>query len=79
MRTIRHSGQQRWYSVAETARMFGVSPNTLYREIEAGQFPAVKIRSRWVIPAKAIDQMENAAIAEQAPIHAADYAPEEVA
>jgi hypothetical protein len=32
-----------FYSVAATARMFGMSEMTLYRAIHSGQFPAVRI------------------------------------
>ena len=39
-----------------------MSPATLYREIAAGRFPAVKVRTRLVIPAKAIDEIEQAAL-----------------
>ena len=34
----------RFYSVAEVARMFGMSTMTVYRAIAAGEFPAVKVR-----------------------------------
>jgi excisionase family DNA binding protein len=41
----------------------GVSDVTLYRAISAGEFPAVKIRGRYVIPSRAIDALEEAALA----------------
>ncbi len=53
----------RFYSVAEAAKILKVSDVTLYREIAAGEFPAVKFRGRYVIPAKAIDQLEADALA----------------
>ena len=38
-------------SVSETAKAIGVSAVTLYREIRAKRFPAVKIgQRRWIIP-----------------------------
>jgi excisionase family DNA binding protein len=61
-----------FFSVAETARMLGVNPMTLYRAIGAGEFPAVKIRSRYVVPAKALRAMEADALAGGV-VDAADY------
>jgi excisionase family DNA binding protein len=66
----------RFFSVADAARLLGVSSMTLYRQIEAGQFPAIRIRSRLVVPAKAIDDMSAAAVAEQTVVDAADFVPE---
>jgi excisionase family DNA binding protein len=45
------SQHPRFYSVAEVAPIFGLSPMTVYRAIAAGEFPAVKIRSRVIVPA----------------------------
>lgn len=53
----------RFLTVAEAAALLKVSEVTIYRGISAGEFPAVKIRGRYVIPAKAIDAMEDAALA----------------
>lgn len=69
----------RFYSVAQVARMFGMSPVTLYRAIRAGEFPAVRIRGRLIVPAKALDAMADAALAEQTVVDAAHWVPSEVA
>ncbi|PGH42397.1 DNA-binding protein [Micromonospora sp. WMMA1996] len=53
----------RFRSVADTAALLGMSEVTLYRAIHAGQFPAIKVRGRFVIPARAIDDMEASALA----------------
>lgn len=53
----------RFRSVADTAAILGMSEVTLYRAIHAGQFPAIKVRGRFVIPARAIDDMEASALA----------------
>lgn len=53
----------RFFSVGETAAIFKVSEVTIYREIAAGKIPAVQMRGRYVIPAKAIDQIEADALA----------------
>jgi hypothetical protein len=52
--------------------MFGMAPMTLYRAIHAGQFPAVKIRGRYVIPARALDELERAAVDTNGVVTSAD-------
>jgi excisionase family DNA binding protein len=52
----------RFYSVAQVARMFGTSSMTVYRAIAAGEFPAVRIRGRLIVPARAVDAMVEAAM-----------------
>lgn len=54
---------RRFFTVAEAAELLGLSEPTVYRAIRAGEFPAIKVRGRYVVPAKAIDEMEAAAIA----------------
>ncbi|MDN5757173.1 MAG: helix-turn-helix domain-containing protein, partial [Tomitella sp.] len=56
---------RKFYSVAEVADMFGMSPMTVYRAISAGEFPAVRIRGRLIVPAKAIAAMAEIATTEQ--------------
>ncbi|MBN9100520.1 MAG: helix-turn-helix domain-containing protein [Pseudonocardia sp.] len=53
--------------------MFGMSPMTLYRAIAAGEFPAVRIRGRLIVPAKAVDAMADVATAEQTVVDAAGW------
>ncbi len=64
---------RKFYSVAEVADMFGMSPMTVYRAISAGEFPAVRIRGRLIIPAKAIDAMAEIATTEQTVVDAAGW------
>ncbi|SDT37613.1 helix-turn-helix domain-containing protein [Jiangella sp. DSM 45060] len=64
-----------FYSVAEVARMLGMSTMTVYRAIADEEFPAIKIRGRLIVPAKALEAMVDAATASQAPVDAADYVP----
>ena len=54
---------KRFFTVAEAAGLLGLSEPTLYRAIRAGEFPAIKVRGRYVVPAKAIDEMEHSAMA----------------
>ena len=53
---------RRWYSVAEVAQMGGLAPMTVYRAIHAGRLPAMKIGRRYLIPARVLDAMEQAAV-----------------
>jgi excisionase family DNA binding protein len=53
--------RQAFYTVAEAARLLRVDPATIYRAIRADAFPAVRVRSRYVIPALAVDQMAEQA------------------
>ncbi len=62
-----------FYSVADAARIFGTSPMTLYRAINAGEFPAVRIRGRLIVPAKAVEAMADAAVAEQTMVDASAW------
>jgi excisionase family DNA binding protein len=50
-----------FYTVAETARLLRVGPATIYRAIREDAFPAVRIRSRYIIPAAAVEQMAEQA------------------
>jgi excisionase family DNA binding protein len=63
----------RFYSVAQAARMFGMAPVTLYRAIRAGEFPAVRIRGRLIVPAKAVEAMAEAAVTDQTVVDAASW------
>lgn len=62
-----------FYSVAEVARMLGMSSMTVYRAIADGEFPAVRIRGRLIVPAKALEEMVEAAVSERAVVDAADW------
>lgn len=66
----------RFYQVAEAARMFRMSSMTLYRAISAGEFPAVRIRGRLIIPAQVVDAMVKAAMQENTVVDAADFVPQ---
>lgn len=68
----------RFYSVAQVARMLGMAPVTLYRAIRGGEFPAVRIRGRLIVPAKALEAMADSAIAEQTVVDASVWVPEQV-
>lgn len=67
------SSDRKMLSVGEVAGLFGMSPMTIYRAIAADEFPAIKVRGRYVIPAKAIDAMVADAVEQQRPVDAADF------
>ena len=65
----------RFYTVGETAEMLRTSAITVYRAINHGEFPAVRVRGRLIVPAKVIDALIDAAIDTGALVDAQDWAP----
>ena len=65
----------RFYSVAQVAAMLGMSAMTVYRAIHDGQFPAIRIRGRLIVPAKAVDAMAETAVAEHTVVDASGFVP----
>jgi excisionase family DNA binding protein len=55
--TTTSAGGPAFYTVPEAARVLRVTPATLYRAIRDDAFPAVRIRTRYVIPAGAVDRL----------------------
>ena len=68
---------RQYYSVAEVAAMFGMSTMTVYRAVAAGEFPALKVRGRIIIPVRAVEAMGDAAIAEGTVVDTATWVPDE--
>lgn len=46
-----------FYTVPEAAEILRCGSSTLYRAIREDAFPAVKLRTRYVVPAKTIDDL----------------------
>lgn len=65
---------RRWGSVNEVALLLGLSTPTLYRAIHEGQFPAVRIRGRLIIPLQAVEEMLVAAVRQGRSVDAAGWA-----
>jgi excisionase family DNA binding protein len=63
----------RFYSVAEAARILGAAPVTLYRAIRAGEFPAVRIRGRLIVPASALEAMSATTVSSGSLVDAAEW------
>ena len=55
--TNNSAGSLAFYTVPEAARVLRVTPATIYRAIREDAFPAVRIRTRYVIPASAVDRL----------------------
>lgn len=71
--------ERQYYDVAEVAAIIGISKPSLYRIINEGGFPAVRIRGRVFVPRRAIEEMTESAVAGQTVVDAADWVPDEVA
>jgi excisionase family DNA binding protein len=52
-----NAGPPAFYTVREAAKIVRVDPSTLYRAIREGVFPAVRVRTRYVVPAAALDRL----------------------
>jgi excisionase family DNA binding protein len=55
--TNKNAESPAFYTVPEAARVLRVTPGTIYRAIRDDAFPAVRIRTRYVIPASAVDRL----------------------
>lgn len=51
------AGSPAFYTVREAAQILRVDTATLYRAIRDDAFPAVRIRSRYVVPAAALHKL----------------------
>lgn len=66
------------YTIPEAASLCSVSPEHLYRLVRAGAFPAVRMRrgseqGRYVIPAKAVERLLDAATESSEPVEISDW------
>jgi excisionase family DNA binding protein len=57
-----NAGPPAFYTVREAAEILRCNKNTLYRAIHEGAFPAVQIRTRFVIPAAVVEQLARQAV-----------------
>lgn len=62
-----------FYTVPEAARMLRTAPVTIYRAIRNGEFPAIRLRGRLIIPARAIEAMIDAALMDQSVVDASGW------
>lgn len=61
--TPAQSAPLQFYTVPEAARVLRVDPATVYRAIRAGEFPAVRVRTRYVVPSWALEEIAAEAAA----------------
>lgn len=61
-------------TVRETATVLRVDPATIYRAIRDDAFPAVRVRGRYVIPARAVEDLAARAVESGACFDIADLA-----
>ncbi len=66
-------GKPMFYTVEEVADLLRVDPVTIYRAIRSAEFPAVKVRKRYVVPARAIDMLVDDVVASGRCIDTADW------
>jgi excisionase family DNA binding protein len=64
---------KRFYTVAEAAKLLRTCSMTVYRAIHANEIPAIKVRGRYVIPARALDALEDAALTAGAVVTAGSW------
>jgi len=67
--------QQRpqFLTAVEAAKVFRVSDDLMYDLIRAGEFPAIKLRSRYVVPLRALQQLEADAMSAGSVVDVAEW------
>jgi excisionase family DNA binding protein len=55
--------QPAFFTVEEVADLLRVDSVTIYRAIRSGEFPAVKVRKRYVVPQRAIELLVDDVVA----------------
>ncbi|APU17788.1 MULTISPECIES: helix-turn-helix domain-containing protein [Actinoalloteichus] len=63
-----------FYTVPEAARLLRVDSATLYRAIRQDAFPAVRVRTRYVIPARAVAELAERAAESGSVVDVAEFA-----
>lgn len=65
--------QPAFLTVEEVAAFLRVDSVTIYRAIRAGEFPAVKVRKRYVVPRRALELLVDDVVATGACVDLADW------
>ena len=68
-----------FFTVRETAEALRVDPATIYRAIRDNAFPAVRLRGRYVIPVRAVEELADRAVESGGCLDVADLARERAA
>ncbi|GAA0242887.1 hypothetical protein GCM10010492_47660 [Saccharothrix mutabilis subsp. mutabilis] len=69
-------GSPSFYTVREAARLMRIDPSTLYRAIREDAFPAVRVRTRYVVPARAVEEIIRRVVESGGVLDVADIAAE---
>jgi len=56
-----NAGRPTFFTVREAARIMRCNPSTLYRAIRENSFPAVQVRTRYVVPRAAVERLVSEA------------------
>ena len=67
-----------FHTVQEAPRILRVDAATIYRSIRAGSFPAIRIRSRYVIPAAVLREVAAKAVSSGTCVDLTDSTPSTV-
>ena len=59
---VPESAPRLFLTVGETAAALRVDRATIYRAIRSGTFPAVRVRGRYVVPSRAVDELATRAV-----------------
>lgn len=60
---VRKQQRPQFLTAGEAAELMRVSDDLIYDLIRAGEFPAIKLRNRYVVPLRALQQLEADALA----------------
>ena len=60
--SMSNAGPPAFYTVREAAKILRCNANTLYRAIREDAFPAVRIRTRFVVPAAVVEELVKQAV-----------------
>jgi excisionase family DNA binding protein len=73
MTTTSVSSPAEFYSVPSAAKAIGLSNMVLYRAIWRGEFPALKVEGRYLIPTATVKDMSDAAVTSGGVVNSADW------
>lgn len=62
-----------FHTVSEAAELLRVDSVTIYRAIRDNEFPAIKIRGRYVVPAQALEELTREALESLRCVDVADF------
>ena len=73
VQVVGRSSRLVFLTVEETADLLRVDAVTIYRAIRSGEFPAVKVRKRYVVPSRALDLLVDDVVATGSCVDTAEW------